>query len=324
MSKVKYKYDSETLAYVPIESKKSKQAVYGFLFLLASALMGLLWLFVFGLMDVQTPNVKKLKRENENLTLNYKLISKQLKESQAVLNDIENRDNNIYRTYFDANPISMTKRKSGFGGVNRYKDLEGYNNSDLIIETRKKIDQFRKELAVQSTSFDEIAQLAKEKESLLARIPAIQPVRNKDLTRIASGWGWRSDPFTKARKFHYGMDFTAKTGTPVYASGDGKIKRADNNSSGYGNHVRIDHGNGYVSLYAHLSRYNVHKGQKVKRGDIVGFVGSTGRSTGPHLHYEIFKDGERINPLNFYYGHLTPDEFEEMRKAAEEQNTSLD
>ncbi len=324
MSKVKYKYDSETLAYVPIESKKSKQVVYGFLFLLASALMGLLWLFVFGLMDVQTPNVKKLKRENENLTLNYKLISKQLKESQAVLNDIENRDNNIYRTYFDANPISMTKRKSGFGGVNRYKSLEGYTNSDLIIETRKKIDQFRKELAVQSTSFDEIAQLAKEKESLLARIPAIQPVRNKDLTRIASGWGWRSDPFTKARKFHYGMDFTAKTGTPVYASGDGIVKRADNNSSGYGNHVRIDHGNGYVSLYAHLSRYNVHKGQKVKRGDIVGFVGSTGRSTGPHLHYEIFKDGERINPLNFYYGHLTPDEFEEMRKAAEEQNTSLD
>ena len=294
------------------------------LFLLASALMGLIWLFVFGLMDVQTPNVKKLKRENENLALNIKLMNKQLDDAYKVLADIENRDNKIYRTYFDTNPISDAQRKSGLGGVNRYKDLEGYSNSDLIIGARKKIDQLRKELAVQSESFDEIAKLAKEKESLLSRIPAIQPVKNEDLTRVASGWGWRIDPFTKARKFHFGMDFTAKTGTPVYASGDGKVKRADNNSSGYGNHVRIDHGNGYVSLYAHLSRYNVHKGQRVKRGDIVGFVGNTGRSTGPHLHYEIFKDGTRINPLNFYYGHLSAEEFDEMRKAAEEHNTSLD
>ena len=324
MSKVKYKYDPETLAYVPVETNKTKPYLYGFLFLIASALMGLLWLFVFGLMDVQTPNVKKLKRENEHLVLNYKLLNKQLKDVHTVLADIEKRDNNIYRSYFDANPISDASRKSGLGGVNRYKNLEGYSDSDLIIATRKKMDELRKELAVQSESFDEIAKLAKEKESLLSRIPAIQPIRNKDLTRVASGWGWRSDPFTKAKKFHYGMDFTAKRGTPVYASGDGKVKRADNNSSGYGNHVRIDHGNGYVSLYAHLSRYNVHVGQKVKRGDIVGFVGSTGRSTGPHLHYEIFKDGERINPMNFYYGHLSPKEFEEMRKAAEEQNTSLD
>jgi len=324
MSKVKYKYDSETLSYIPVETKKSTHFVYGFLFLLASALMGLLFVFVFGLMNVETPNVKKIKRENENLVLNIELMNRQLESGFAVLSDIEKRDNTIYRTYFDANPISDAKRKSGLGGVNRYQSLEGYSNSDLIIKARKKIDQFRKELAVQSESFDEIAQLAKEKESLLARIPAIQPIQNEDLTRMASGWGWRDDPFTKARKFHFGMDFTAKRGTPIYASGDGKIKRADNNSSGYGNHVRIDHGNGYVSLYAHLSRYNVHKGQKVKRGDVIGFVGSTGRSTAPHLHYEIFKDGERINPLNFYYGHLSPEEFEEMRKAAEEHNTSLD
>ena len=141
---------------------------------------------------------------------------------------------------------------------------------------------------------------------------------------MASGYGYRTDPFTKARKFHYGMDFTSPRGTPVYASGDGVILRADNNSTGYGNHIRIDHGYGYVSLYGHLYKYNVRKGQKVQRGDLIGFVGSTGRSEAPHLHYEVFKDDERINPINFYYGNLTPEEFAEMQKVAQQENQSLD
>ena len=171
---------------------------------------------------------------------------------------------------------------------------------------------------------DEIARLAEEKEKLLEAIPAIQPVSNEELTRMASGFGYRRDPFTKVKKFHFGMDFTAPRGTPVYASGDGKVVRADNSASGYGRHIRIDHGYGYESLYAHLYKYNVRRGKRVKRGDLIGFVGSTGRSEAPHLHYEIFKDGRRINPINFYYGNLSPEEFADMLRASQQENQSLD
>ena len=177
---------------------------------------------------------------------------------------------------------------------------------------------------MQSKSLDEIKVMAEDKEKLLAAIPAIQPVSNEDLTRMASGYGYRTDPFTKVRKFHYGMDFTAPRGTPIYASGDGIVNRADNKSSGYGNHIRIDHGYGYVSLYAHMYKYNVRKNQRVKRGDLIGFVGSTGRSEAPHLHYEVFKDGERINPINFYYGSLSAEEFDAMLQHSNLENESLD
>ena len=241
-----------------------------------------------------------------------------------MLADIEDRDNNIYRLYFEANPIPEEQRMAGFGGINRYKDLEGFNNSKLIIETSKRLDMLTKRIVVQSRSLDEIAALAEDKAKLLASIPAIMPVRNEDLKSMASGYGWRTDPFTKVRKFHYGMDFSALKGTPVYATGDGVVVRADNRSSGYGNHIRIDHGYGYVSLYAHLYKYNVKQGQKVQRGDLIGFVGSSGRSQGPHVHYEIFKDDEKINPLNFYYGHLSPAEFDEIVQQAEQENQSLD
>ena len=189
---------------------------------------------------------------------------------------------------------------------------------------KKDLEKLQKRMIVHSKSLDEIAILAEDKEKFLSSIPAIQPVTNEDLTRMASGYGWRNDPFTKARKMHWGMDFTAPRGTPVYASGDGVVVRADNSSSGFGKHIRIDHGYGYVSLYAHLSRYNVRKGRKVKRGDLIGFVGSTGRSQAPHLHYEIRKNGEKINPINFYYGNLSAAEFEQLLKNAEKQNQSLD
>ena len=186
------------------------------------------------------------------------------------------------------------------------------------------MDVITKQIVIQSKSLDEIAQLAEEKEKLLAAIPAIQPVRNEDLTRMASGYGYRSDPFTKVRKFHYGMDFTAPRGTPVYASGDGVVTRADAAAVGFGKHIRIEHGYGYESIYAHLYKYNVKKGQRVKRGDLIGFVGSTGRSQAPHLHYEIWKDGNKINPINFYYGNLSAEEFNELLKASQQENQSLD
>ena len=325
MSKVKYYYDPDTLSYRKIEPKKSKRYRNIFLFILGAMLFGFIGLIL--LMNtnlLNTPQELSLQREVKNYELQFELLNRKMQQMEEVLTNIEDRDNNIYRLYFEANPIPEEQRRAGFGGVNRYKSLEGFNNSDMIIATTKRLDIIQKQMVIQSKSLDEITKLAEEKEKLLAAIPAIQPINNETLTRMASGYGWRSDPFTKARKMHWGMDFTAPRGTPIYASGDGVVKRADNSASGYGKHIRIDHGYGYMTLYAHLSKYNVKRGEKVKRGDLIGFVGSTGRSEAPHLHYEVWKDGERINPINFYYGSLTAEEFENMLKIASQENQSLD
>ncbi|MGF1558651.1 MAG: M23 family metallopeptidase [Flavobacteriaceae bacterium] len=325
MSKVKYYYDPDTLSYRKIEPKKSQRYRNIALFFIGSFLFGLLCLvFLLNTNLVNTPRELSLAREVKNYELQFELLDKKLEQIEEVLTNIEDRDNNIYRLYFEANPIPEEQRRAGFGGVNRYKSLEGFNNSEMVIATTKRLDIIKKQMAIQSKSLDEITKLAEEKEKLLMAIPAIQPINNQDVTRMASGFGWRSDPFTKARKMHYGMDFTAPKGTPVYASGDGKISRADNNSSGYGKHIRINHGYGYISLYGHLSEYNVQVGQNVKRGDLIGFVGSTGRSEAPHLHYEVWKDEVRINPINFYYGSLSAEEFENMLKYANQENQSLD
>ena len=325
MAKVKYYYDSDTLSYRKIEYKKGRKTKIFFLSLLGMILSGFLLLIIYlNIPYIETPREKALKRELSNMELQFELLNKKMVQAQTVLSEIETRDNAIYRVYFEANPISEEQRKAGFGGVNRYKNLEGFDNSNLIISTSKKIDVLTKQIVVQSKSLDEIAGLAEEKEKLLKAIPTIKPVKNEDLTRMASGYGYRSDPFTKARKFHRGMDFTAPRGTPVYATGNGVVKRADRRSSGYGRNVRINHGFGYISLYAHLYKYVVKRGQKVKRGDLIGFVGSTGRSQAPHLHYEIIKDGKRVNPLNFYYGNLSPEEFAELLKVAGQENQSLD
>jgi len=323
MSKVKYYYDPETLSYRKIERKKRKTAKYIFMFLLAAALFGFMFVFVAS-QYFESPKEKALARELQNMQFQYELLNKKIDEAFAALENVEERDNAIYRLYFEANPIPGEQRRQGFGGVNRYKKFEGYDNSKMIIEANKKMDILQKSIVVQSKSLDEIAILAEDKEKFLSTIPAIQPVKNEDLTRMASGYGMRSDPFTKARKMHWGMDFTAPRGTPIYASGDGVVKRADASATGYGKHIRIDHGYGYVSLYAHLYKYNVKKNQKVKRGDLIGFVGSTGRSEAPHLHYEIFKDKQRINPINFYYGNLSPEEFSELLAKASLENQSLD
>ncbi len=325
MSKVKYYYDPDTLSYRKIEPKKSRKYRNIVLFILGSALFGFLGLtLLLNTNILNTPRELSLQREVKNYELQFELLNKKMEQMEQVLANIEDRDNNIYRVYFEANAIPEEQRRAGFGGVNRYKSLEGFNNSEMIIATTKRLDIIQKEMVIQSKSLDEITKLAAEKEKLLAAIPAIQPIKNEDMSRMASGYGWRSDPFTKARKMHWGMDFAAPKGIPVYATGDGKVTRADNNSSGYGKHIRIEHGYGYMSLYGHLSKYNVRPGQKVQRGALIGFVGSTGRSEGPHLHYEVWKDGERINPINFYYGSLTAEEYEEMLKYATQENQSLD
>lgn len=325
MKKVKYYFDPESLAYRKISPKKRKKIGMALLFLSAAALFGFLcFVALLNLPFFQTPRDKMQAREIENLKMRYEILTRKMDHAEEVLASLEERDNNLYRAYFNTSPIPEEQRRAGFGGVNRYRDLEGYNNSELVIETSKRLDILSKQLVIQSKSLDEIAKLAKDKEKLLAAIPAIQPVKNEDLKQMASGFGYRNDPFTKIRKFHAGMDFSAKTGTPIYATGDGVVVKADNTASGYGNHIVIRHGFGYETLYAHLSKYKAKVGQKVKRGDVIGYVGSTGRSEAPHLHYEVHKNGEVINPINFYYGSISAKEYILISKLANQENQSLD
>jgi len=325
MAKVKYYYDSENLAYRKIKTKKRTKFAYVALFLVASVLFGFLsFVVLLNTPFFETPKDRLLTREIENFKLQYAILNRKMDQIDEVLEHIQDRDNNIYRVYFNTSAIPDEQRKAGFGGVNRYAELEGYNNSDLVVNTSKRVDVISKQLAIQSRSLDEILKLAKEKNKLLSAIPAIQPVRNENLKQIASGFGYRSDPFTKVRKFHEGMDFSARTGTPIYATGDGVIARADNSASGYGNHIVIRHGFGYETLYGHLSKYNCRAGQTVKRGDVIGYVGSTGRSEAPHLHYEVHKGGSVVNPLNFYYGNISAAEYVVITKLANQENQSLD
>ena len=323
MAKVKYYYDSDTLSYRRIEPNRREVYTKVIIFILGVFLASFLGFLGFSQFFI-SPNHKADLRELENLKVNYDLLSKRLEENSEILEELQDRDNTIYRTFFEVNPIPDEQRKAGFGGVNRYKYLEGYENSQLITDLTKQLDILDKQIAVQSTSLDEIVKLAKEKEKMLSSIPAIQPVNNEHLKRMASGFGWRNDPFTKARKFHKGMDFSAPKGVPIYAAADGVVIRADGRAPGYGKHVRIDHGYGYITLYAHMSKYVVRRRQKVKRGDLIGYVGNTGRSEAPHLHYEVRKNGHPVNPINFYYGSLSPKEYAAMLQLSKLEGQSLD
>ena len=325
MAKVKYYYDSENLAYRKIITKTRKKIGVVFLFLVAAGLFGFLsFVILLNTPYFETPKNRLQAREIENLKLRYAILNKKMDEVEDVIALIEDRDNNLYRVYFNAAEIPEADRKSGFKDANRYKDLEGYDNSQLVLNTTKRIDILRKELAIQSKSLDDILKMAKDKDKLLAAIPAIQPVRNENLKSMVSGFGYRTDPFTKARKMHEGMDFTAKIGTPIYATGDGIVARADNSVSGFGNHIVIRHGFGYETLYGHLSKYKCRAGQRINRGDVIGYVGSTGRSEGPHLHYEVHKNGKVVNPLNFYYGNISAVEYVAIARLANQENQSFD
>lgn len=323
MTKAKYYYDNKTLSYRRIKLSNTDKIKNVFLFLIGSAFTGLIMIFIF-FQFFDSPKEKILNREIKQLNTQYKAIQEKLTQVELVLDDIQQRDDNIYRVIFEADPISKSIRKAGYGGVNRYENLTGYNNSELVISTTKKIDQITKQLYIQTKSFDEIIDLLKNKKAMLASIPAIQPVSNKDLSRMASGYGPRIHPIYKTKKFHAGMDFSAKTGTPIYATGDGIVSKVSKSRRGYGNHVIIKHGFGYKSLYAHMQKYIVRKGQKVKRGEIIGYVGNTGTSVAPHLHYEVHKNGKKINPVNFYHNDLTPDQYEKMLEICSQNNQSFD
>lgn len=324
MAKVKYQYNENTLSYEKIRKSLWKRLAQTSWYLLASFISGAAIYFLFNIV-YESPQERQLANEKEELIVQYDLMNKRLDQMSTVLSDLENRDDNIYRSIFEAEPIPDNIRKVGIGGVNRYKNLERFkDDSEIVIETTKKLDRLAKQLYIQSKSFDEVIKLAKQKEDMLASIPAVQPISNKDLKRMSSGFGKRVHPIYKTVRFHWGNDFTAPIGTDIYSTGKGKVIVADESRSGYGNHVIVDHGYGYQTLFAHMSKILVKPGQEVNRGEILGLVGNTGLSSAPHLHYEVLKNGGKVNPVNFYFNDLSPEEYDLMIQLSSQENQSFD
>jgi murein DD-endopeptidase MepM/ murein hydrolase activator NlpD len=326
MTKKKYKFNPETLNYERIGISIKEKLTKILAFFSSSLAFSLIWVGIV-IYFYETPRTKALKRENQELLSQYELLLKDLEKVENVMTDLQQRDDNIYRVIFETDPIPSTIRKAGFGGTNKYSQLENLSNSALVTEAARKLDILSKEAYIQSKSFDEVMKMALNKEDMLASIPAIQPITNKELKRTASGWGYRIHPIYKVRKMHWGMDFTAPVGTHVYATGNGKVVEIAGSVSGYtefGKYVKIDHGYGYETVYGHLSKYNVKPGQEVKRGDIIGYVGNTGASTAPHLHYEVHKGGERVNPALYYFKDLTAEEYDKMIAISSNIGQTLD
>ncbi|MFN9326301.1 MAG: M23 family metallopeptidase [Flavobacteriales bacterium] len=323
MPEHKYRFNPQTLNFERIRLSAWQRTRRLGLMLMPGLVVGLLGIFLV-YQFVDSPKEALLRRENKQLLVQYELLNKRLAELDRVMTDVRRRDDNIYRVIFEADPVPESMRRAGVGGINRYKDLDGFASSDLVIDTRKRLDQMSRQLVVQSRSLDEVAALVLRKQEMLASIPAIQPIPNEDLTQTAGGYGMRIHPIHKIPKFHAGMDFTAKQGTPIYATGDGRVTFADYATNGYGRHVVIDHGFGYGTLYAHLRELKVRNGQKVKRGDVIGLVGNTGLSAGPHLHYEVHKNGQPVDPANYYFNDLTPEEYARMLELSRNAGQSLD
>jgi murein DD-endopeptidase MepM/ murein hydrolase activator NlpD len=319
----KYFFNPVTLAYEQIrhsfKKKLSKAATYA-LVALAYAVLVLFLSFNF----YDSPKEKMLKREISQMKFQYEVLNDKLDELGAVMSDIQDRDDNIYRVIFEAEPIAASARKAGYGGTDRYSGLDGYDNSKILIETSKKVDQLTSQLVVQSKSFDEVYKMAKNKAQFLASMPAIQPVNNKDMKKLTSYFGYRMDPFYKVMKFHEGVDFSAPVGTEIYATGDGEVVLLNSGKREYGNSVLIDHRFGFKTFYAHCNKILVKPGQKVKRGQVIATIGNTGKSTGPHLHYEVHKGGSPINPINYFFSDLTPEEYEMMLELSARPSQTLD
>lgn len=323
MTKTKYFFNEKTLSYEEIRLSHGQKLFRFFLFFFSAVALTAVFVFIlFSFFD--SPKELMLKREIAEYKLQYQIMNDRLDKMQKVMDELENRDDNIYRVIFEAEPIPKSIRQAGIGGVDRYANLEGFDESKLLIETAKKLDKLTSEIYVQSKSFDEVFAMARNKEKMLASIPAIQPIRNIDMRRISSYYGYRIDPFYKVKKFHEGLDFSAPKGTPVHVTGDGRVIRVIRSNRGYGNEILVDHGFGYITRYAHLSAFKVKKGQYVKRGQVIGLVGDTGKSTAPHLHYEVIKNHHPINPIDFFFNDLTPAEYSKMVELSKIPTQSMD
>jgi len=323
MAKTKYFFNEKTLSYEEIKLSAGQKTSRFFMFLLSALALGAVLLFLFTTY-FDSPKELMMKREIATYKLQFQMMNDHLNNMQKLMDELSDRDDNIYRVIFEAEPIPKSIRQAGIGGVDRYANLEGMDASNLLIETAKKLDRLTSEVYVQSKSFDEVFTMARNKEKMLASIPAIQPVRNIQLKRISSYFGYRIDPIYKVKKFHEGIDFSAPKGTPVHVTGDGRVIQVRRSMRGYGNEIRVDHGFGYITLYAHLSAFKVKKGQRVKRGQVIGLVGNTGKSTAPHLHYEVRKNNHPINPIYYFFNDLTPDEYSKMLELSKIPTQSMD
>ncbi len=322
MKKIKYYYNPSTFRFERIERSFKTWALRTLGFLCAALVFG--GLFVFAAFTwLDSPKDRFLKQEIARLRLEYDLMNRELDTINYVMEKLQERDNNIYRVIFEAEPVSPGMRMSGIGGSERFKRLNNYENGQIVKRNLLQIEMLKRKLVAQSKSYDELARLIGEKEDMLQHIPAIQPIANDDLTRIASGFGYRIHPIYKTPKMHEGLDFTAPSGTPVYATGNGVVIKVQR-EQGYGNMVEIAHGYGYRTRYAHLQNFSCKVGQRVKRGGVIGVVGNTGISTAPHLHYEVLKDGVKVDPINFFYNDLTDEEYATVIELANKANQSFD
>jgi hypothetical protein len=322
MREQKYRFNPQTLNFERIRITGWQRVKRTALALTPGLLLGLAGIGI-AYQFIDSPKEASMRREIQQMQVQYELLNKEMDDVERVLADVRRRDDNVYRVIFEADPIPSEVRQAGFGGANRYRDLEGYASSDMIISTRRRLDQLTSQLYVQSVSFDEVAQLTLKKQEMLASIPSVQPIPT-DHTEISSGFGERLHPIHKIVKMHAGMDFTSPVGTEIHATGDGVVEFADYATNGYGIHVVLDHGFDYKTLYGHMDRLNVQRGQRVKRGDVIGRVGNTGLSSGPHLHYEVHKNGVPIDPANFFFNDLTPEQYARMLELSRNASQSLD
>ncbi len=323
MPKKKYKYNPRTLDYEEVSVGIGMRIVKTTLWMAPSIVMGLVLAYFFS-RRLDSPKEKLLKAEIERYEEEVKRLNQDMDFVHRVLDDIEKRDEDLYRLALYADKFPEELRMMGIGGSDKYDYLDGFSNSELLRSTSERMDQLEQRLHGQSLSLKELLTLAKNKEKMLVSIPAIQPVNNKDLKRMASGFGYRIDPIYKTRRMHTGMDFTAKIGTPVYATGNGVVEEIENSGWGYGKSIVINHGYGYKTRYAHLSAFKIAKGAKVIRGQLIGLVGNTGKSTGAHLHYEVEKGGEKVNPIHYYHSDLSPAQYEKLIELSKNSFRTLD
>jgi hypothetical protein len=323
MKKVKYYYNTNSLRYEKLETplRVKLLRVLGFM---SAALVTALIIVSVAYRYFPSANEKRLQQQNEALRENYLVLDEQVRKMHDRLHDLEERDNDIYRAIFEANPIPDSARLIEIQQQREVRLVMAMDRFDLEESIVNTLDNLERRMSFQEKSYVQINDFIKNKEQLLASTPAIQPVSNSDLKRVASGFGYRIDPIYKTPRFHAGLDFTAPQGTPIYATANGVAKIAGNAGNGYGNYVVINHGYGYETLYGHMYRVKVKAGERLRRGDVIGYVGSTGKSTGPHCHYEVHKNGQRIDPVYFFYNDLTPEQFDHIIKLAAAANQSFD
>jgi len=320
MSKAKFRFNPETLEYEKVSNSILLRIGKIFGFTSLAIISGITTYLILN----QDQTKEQLKNQLVDYQIQVKLLEQKSGEMQSSLDELASMDDHVYREIFGADPIEDDIRKAGTGGVNKYISLEQLQDGNKIKALHMRLDNMKNQSKIQKDSYSKLIQMAQDKSKMLASIPAIQPIPNKTLKRIASGFGYRVDPIYKTRKMHKGLDFSAPKGTEIYATGDGVIQMVKRDRWGYGTHIIIDHGYGYTTLYGHMSKASVKKGENVKRGQVIGLVGSTGKSTGPHLHYEVAKNGVQVNPVGYFYNDLTSDQYEEIVKLSSNPNQSFD